>query len=93
MQVETNKYINAMQEGIDLSGPKKILPFGHGALTEYRADMPERCYVSGYKEHQGGKPCMKCNVSQRELHTNYHLWGHGTCTPDLQIEQYALSAD
>ena len=79
MQAECNRYINALQDGIDLSDPSRTLSFGHAALLEYRADLPERCSVSGHKDHQGRYPCMKCLSVRGDLHERYHMWGYGKC--------------
>ena len=36
----------------------RALPMGFCAVTEYRADWPERAAASGIKNHSGDRPCM-----------------------------------
>ena len=43
-----------------------------GALTEYRADLPERCQRAGLKNQGGYLGCFDCTCKSTEAHTRYH---------------------
>ena len=55
-----------MQEMTDLRDPVRCI-----AVTESRADWPERAMLAGFKNHAGSHPCNDCLAPMKRLHTQY----------------------